>query len=78
VRGDDLLVMTAQSDDAYKLNAIVRSAQTILCDQASVEIVKSAIQVAREDLIRAPKIIPAENYIGEKSINLLKRELGLD
>ena len=76
--GDDILVLTAQSNDAYKLNAIVRAAATIICDQASYEAVKSAIQSAREDLIRAPQVLPCENYIGTKSINLLKRELGLE
>lgn len=78
LRGDDLLVMTAQADDAYKLAAIVRSAHTIVCDQASAETLKTAIQTARDDLIRPPKVISCDNYIGEKSILLLKRELGLD
>jgi GntR family transcriptional regulator len=77
LRGDDLLVMTAQLKDTYKLNALVRSAQTILSDQASYSTVKAAILAAREDIIRPPELICSENYIGTKSINLLKRELGL-
>lgn len=77
LKGDDLLVLTAQADDAYKLNAIVRAAQTIICDQASYDKLKAAIQEARDDLIRAPQVLCCENYIGSKSINLLKRELGL-
>lgn len=76
--GEELLVLTARSDDDYKLNAIVRAAQTIICDQASHTKVKEAIQAAREDLIRAPHVLCCENYIGTKSINLLKRELGLE
>lgn len=76
--GDDILVLTAQSSDEYKLNAIVRAAATIICDQASYDDVKAAIQSAREDLIRAPQVLCCENYIGTKSINLLKRELGLE
>ncbi|MGF1515332.1 MAG: GntR family transcriptional regulator [Elainellaceae cyanobacterium] len=76
--GDELLVLTAKADDEFKLNAIVRAAQTIICDQASHERVKDAIQAVREDLIRAPQILCCENYIGTKSINLLKRELGLE
>ncbi|MBD2463967.1 GntR family transcriptional regulator [Oscillatoria sp. FACHB-1407] len=78
LRGDELLVMTAQTEDAYKINAIVRSSQYISCDQASISVVKAAIQTAREDLIRPPQIIAYDNYIGTKSINLLKRELGLE
>jgi GntR family transcriptional regulator len=77
LRGDYLLVMTAQVNDAYKLNALVRSAQTIISDKASYDRVKEAILAARDDLIRHPQLICSENYIGDKSINLLKRELGL-
>lgn len=77
LRGDDLLLMTAQVTDSYKLNALVRSAQTIISDQASYTTVKEAILAAREDIIRPPELIRSENYIGSKSINLLKRELGL-
>lgn len=77
LRGDDLLVITAQVHDKYKLNALVRSARTIISDQASYDIVKQTILAARDDLIRPPKLVCSENYIGTKSINLLKRELGL-
>jgi GntR family transcriptional regulator len=78
LRGDELLVMTAQTEDAYKIRVIVRSAQFISCDQASLPTVKAAIQTAREDIIRPPQIIAYDNYIATKSLNLLKRELGLE
>ncbi|MFE4107034.1 GntR family transcriptional regulator [Almyronema epifaneia] len=79
LRGDDILVTTAQADDAYKLKALIRSANTIFVfDQTSLPLVKEAIAEAREDLIRPPQIICSDNYVGEKSISLLKRELGLD
>jgi GntR family transcriptional regulator len=77
LRGDELLLMTAQVKDTYKLNALVRSAQTIISDQASYETVKATVLAARDDIIRPPEVILSENYIGIKSINLLKRELGL-
>ncbi|MBE9117007.1 GntR family transcriptional regulator [Lusitaniella coriacea LEGE 07157] len=77
LRGDDLLIVSAQIEDTYKLNALIRSAQTIISDKASYQRVKEAILNARDDLIRHPELICSENYIGEKSINLLKRELGL-
>jgi GntR family transcriptional regulator len=77
LRGEDLLVMTAQLQDTYKINAMVRSAHTIISDQASFSTVKTIVTQAREDIIRPPKLICCENYIGIKSINLLKRELGL-
>lgn len=77
LRGDELLVMTTQLGDAYKLNAIVKSAQLIISDQASFAPVEAAVQAMREDIIRPPRLICCENYIGTKSIDLLKRELGL-
>ncbi|HEY9747829.1 MAG TPA: GntR family transcriptional regulator, partial [Allocoleopsis sp.] len=68
LRGDDVLVMTSQLEDTYKLNAIVRSAQIIISDQASFPIVKATVAAAREDLIRPPQVICCENYINTKSI----------
>lgn len=78
LRGEELLVMTAQLGDTYKMNAVARSAQTIISDQASCAAVKGAITAIREDLIRPPQLICCENLIVSKSINLLKRELGLE
>ncbi|BAY87111.1 MAG: GntR family transcriptional regulator [Cyanobacteria bacterium P01_A01_bin.68] len=78
LRGDEILVMTSQPKDSYKLGAIVKRAQLIFCtDKTSYSAVQNAMQIAIEDIIRPPKLISCENYIGSKSINLLKRELGL-
>ncbi|BAZ53038.1 GntR family transcriptional regulator [Nostoc sp. NIES-4103] len=77
LRGDELLVMTCQPKDAYKLQAIVKRAEVIVSDQASFAAVQAAVQASMEDIIRPPKLIKVDNYIGANSINLLKRELGL-
>ncbi|NEQ18781.1 MAG: GntR family transcriptional regulator [Microcoleus sp. SIO2G3] len=78
LRGDEILVMTAQPKDAYKLQAIVKRAQVIFSvDQVSFSAVQAAMQAAMDDIIRPPKHITSEKYIGTNSINLLKRELGL-
>lgn len=77
LRGDDILVMTAQITDTYKLNAIIRSAHIIISDPASFPTVKAAVIAAQEDIIRPPRVIKSANYISTKSISLLKRELGL-
>ena len=77
MRGDDLLVMACQTKDNYKLNATIRRAHTIISDRASLKIVHQAIEAAGDDLIRIPQVVESESYIGPKSINLLKRELGL-
>ncbi len=76
-RGDELMVMTAQPNDTYKLNALVKNARFIGCDRDSFPKVKAVIAAAREDLIRAPQVICCENYIGSQSMGLLRRELGL-
>jgi GntR family transcriptional regulator len=77
MRGDEILINTCQITDAYKLKAIVRRANLIISDKASLVRVHKAIERASDDLIRIPKVIESESYVGEKSINLLKRELGL-
>jgi GntR family transcriptional regulator len=77
VRGDDLSIVTAQAGDLEKLNVVIRTCQTIISDRASYAIVRQAIAANRDDLIRFPDLIVSENYIGEKSIDLLKRELGI-
>jgi GntR family transcriptional regulator len=78
IRGDELLVLTSAATDRYKLDAMVRNAQSIICDEASFATVKTAITNAREDIIRPPQVIPFENFIDARSISLLKRELGLE
>jgi GntR family transcriptional regulator len=77
MRGEDLFVMACQTTDKYKLNATIRRAHTIISDKASLKMVYQAIEVADEDLIRIPQVVESESYIGSKSIDLLKRELGL-
>ncbi len=77
LRGNDVIVMTAQDTETHKINAMVRSARIIVCDKFSFDIVKAALQKNRENIIRPPQIICIENYIVTDSINLLKRELGL-
>ncbi len=77
MRGDEILISTCQVTDSYKLKAIVHRANIIISDKASLARVNKAIERASDDLIRIPKVIESENYVGEKSISLLKRELGL-
>ena len=77
LRGEELLVMTAQATNIPKLKALVRTAQTIICDQASYRQVKQTVNEIAEDLIRPPEVICSDNYISTESIRLLRQELGL-
>jgi GntR family transcriptional regulator len=78
VRGEDIYIMTAQCQDAPKLRALIKQSQTIICDQASCSIVKKAIASWEEDLIRIPQVVCCQSYIDPNSIEILRRELGLE
>lgn len=77
LRGEELLVMSAQATDLTKLKALARTTQTIICDQASYPQVKKTIHHLVEDLIRPPEVICSDNYISAESIRLLRQELGM-
>lgn len=78
LRGDNLLPMFAQTEDSYKLNAVVRGADIIICDRASYEEVQTALASNRSEMIRIPEILCCENYISSDSMKELRRELGLE
>lgn len=77
LRGDDLLIVTAQASDSERLKVIIRTAKTIICDPASYPLLKQSVLSARDEYIRPPEVICSQNYISEKSIDSLKQELGL-
>jgi GntR family transcriptional regulator len=77
IRGEEILVLTAQLDDPAKLRSIIRSAHTIICERAILDALKAAIQQMRDDLVRVPQVLCSESYINAESMDLLKRELGL-
>jgi GntR family transcriptional regulator len=77
LRGDEVFIITAQTSDETRLKSLVKSAQVIIVDPASFPMVKQAISLMRDSLIRPPQLVQSQPYIGEMSINLLKRELGL-
>ena len=76
-RGDDLLVLTSSLSDRDRLRAVIRASHTIITGYTSYDLVRAEIVAMREDLIRIPDIISTDSYIGEKSIQLLQRELGI-
>jgi GntR family transcriptional regulator len=77
LRGEEIYSISCLVSDTQKLRATICSAHTIISDSASYRAVKAAIFQLREELIRIPKLIESQNYIGTNSINLLKRELGI-
>ncbi|MBE9223312.1 GntR family transcriptional regulator [Cyanobacterium stanieri LEGE 03274] len=77
LRGNEVMTIIAQPNDYRRLQNLVSRAHTIICDNHSYSRVKKMILATQEDLIRPPKLICSDNYIGDKSIQLLKQELGL-
>ena len=74
-RGEDLLVLTASPNDEKRLIAMVRTAHTIIVGPSSYDLVKNVVASVRQDLIRLPDIICSNNYINQKSIEALKKQL---
>lgn len=76
-RGEDLLVLTALPEDRARLMAVVRTAHTLVVGPSSYELVREAISSIKSDLIRIPDIVCSNNFINEKSIAVLKKQLNL-
>lgn len=78
MRGQELLVVTAEVTDTEQLKRVVRRADVIICDAPSQATVKTMIRAIRADLIRIPQVRCTEQYISQTSLIQLKRELGLE
>lgn len=78
LRGDEIVVVSALPQDTYRLQSIVRSANLIICGNSGKEEVKVAIAATRDERIRPVEVIYSDNYIANESIELLRRELGLE
>lgn len=77
LRGNEVSTIIAQPNDHRRLKSLVSRAHTIISDNHSYVAVKKMILATQADLIRPPKLICSDNYIGDKSIQLLKQELGI-
>ncbi|AFZ47239.1 transcriptional regulator, GntR family [Cyanobacterium stanieri PCC 7202] len=77
LRGNEVSTIIAQPNDHRRLKSVVNRAHTIISDNHSYLAVKKMILATQEELIRPPKLICSDNYIGDKSIQLLKQELGI-
>ena len=77
MRGSDIVIMTAISDDSSKLLAILKASNYIVCDGPSLSIVENTLIKNRSQLMRMPQIICAKNYLSIETINQLKTEIGV-
>ncbi len=76
MRGSDIVIMTAISDNSSRLLALLKASNHIVCDGPSLSVVETTLLKNRSQLIRMPQIICAKNYLSIETINQLKTEIG--
>ena len=77
IRGNDILLMTANPENSSRLLALLRTTNHVLCDSPSLSAVENSLTKNRSQLIRMPLIHCTENYLTQETINQLKKEIGI-
>tara|TARA_B100002019_G_scaffold24755_1_gene18737 strand:- start:172 stop:975 length:804 start_codon:yes stop_codon:yes gene_type:complete len=77
MRGSELMLMTAISDNNSRLLALLKASNHIVCDGPSLSVVENTLLKNRSQLLRIPQIICAKNYLSIETINQLKKEIGI-
>jgi GntR family transcriptional regulator len=77
LRGNELLVMTANPDTGSRLLALLRAASHVLCDRPSLPLVEQSLRQNRAQLMRLPVVHCAQSYLGMATIDQLRKEIGL-
>ena len=76
MRGNELLLMTA-TPDVGRLLALLRASSHVLCDRPSLPLVEQSLRQNRSQLMRMPQVHCAESYLSADTIELLRKEIGL-
>ena len=77
IRGNDIILMTANPENSSRLLALLKTSTHVLCDNPSLSAVENSLTKNRSQLIRMPQIHCAENYLTKETINHLKKEIGI-
>ena len=77
IRGNDILLMTANPENSSRLLALLRAANHVLCDGPSLSEVESTLTKNRSQLMRIPSLHCAANYLSKDTIDQLKKEIGI-
>jgi len=77
MRGNELMLMTAISDNNNRLLSLLKASNYIVCDGPSLSVVENMLLKNRSQLLRLPQIICAKNYLSVETINQLKKEIGV-
>jgi GntR family transcriptional regulator len=78
MRGSELLLMTATPDLNSRLLALLRAASHVLCDRPSLPLIEQCLRQNRAQLMRMPQVHCAQSYLGASTIDLLRKEIGLE
>ena len=78
MRGSELMLMTAISDNNSRLLSLLKASNHIVCDGPSLSVVENTLLKNRSQLMRLPQIICAKNYLSIETINQLKKEIGIN
>ncbi len=77
MRGNEILLMTANPDVGSRLLALLRAASHVICDGPSLPMVEHTLRQNRSQLMRMPQIHCAANYLSNSTIEELRKEIGL-
>ena len=77
MRGNELLLMTANPDVGSRLLALLRAASHVICDSPSLPVIEHALRHNRSQLMRMPQIYCAQKYLSDSTIEELSKEIGL-
>ena len=77
IRGNDILLMTANPENSSRLLALLRTTNHVLCDSPSLSAVENTLAKNRSQLMKMPQIHCAANYLTKETINQLKKEIGI-
>ncbi len=77
IRGNDILLMTANPENNSRLLALLRATNHVLCDGPSLSAVENTLAKNRSQIMRMPHIHCAANYLTNETINQLKKEIGI-
>ena len=77
IRGNDILLMTANPENSSRLLALLRTTNHVLCDSPSLSAVENTLTKNRSQIMKMPLIHCAANYLTTETINQLKKEIGI-
>ena len=68
IRGNDILLMTANPENSSRLLALLRASNHVLCDGPSLSVIEATLAKNRSQLMRMPYIHCAANYLSKDTM----------